>query len=83
VSGTLRHAKIDISGAYPNRYTGSYDGPLARDTGRVSFVPKWNVAFTTTNSPFNHITVTPYHVNNNDAEWGPNALSGLHGTSDG
>jgi hypothetical protein len=83
VSGTLHHSKIDISGAYPNGYTWSYDGSLTGGTGSDSLGLKPTIAFTTTKSLINPITVTPYHVINNDVEWGPNSCSGLDSESDG
>ena len=40
----------------------------------ISFKKSWNYA----SSRVSPITVTPYHVDNNDAEWGPDSCSGLH-----
>lgn len=83
VSGTLDHSPIASSNAHPNRYTRSYDGPLAGCTGSASLGLKQDIAVTTPNSPVNPITVTPHHVNTNDAERGPDSCSGLHSQSNG
>lgn len=83
MSGTRHHSTIDISSAYPNRYTWSHDGPLAGGTGSDSLGLKRTIAFTATNSPVNPITVTPYRVSDNDLEWGLDSSSGLDGESDG
>ena len=83
VSGTLHRSRIYITGTYPNRYTWSDDGPIAGGTGSDSLGLKWNIAFTTTKSLVNPITVMRHHVNNTDSEWGPDSCSGLRGESDG
>jgi opacity protein-like surface antigen len=77
VSGRLTGSKITISGAYHDGsgYTWNYDGPLTGGTGSDSLGLKWHISFTTDAS---FTTVTPYHLNNNDAEWGPDSCSGLH-----
>jgi hypothetical protein len=81
--GTLHHSEIDISGGYPNGCTWAYDGPLAGGIGIDSRDLEWNGALMTTNHLINPITVTPYHANDNDAEWGPDSCSGLRSESNG
>lgn len=77
VSGTLNGSNIAISGAYHDGsgYTWSYHGPLTGGTGHDSLGLTWHVSLTT-NASF--VDVTPYHADNNDAEWGPDSCSGLH-----
>jgi hypothetical protein len=75
VNGTLNGPNITINGSYPNGYTWSYSGPLAGGSGSDSMGQHWNISF---NTDLHFTTITPYHVNNNDAEWGPDSCSGLH-----
>lgn len=84
VSGTLKGSNITINGVYHDGsgYTWSYSGPLTGGgTGSDSLGQKWNISFKKSWNyvkPVSPITVTPYHVDNNDAEWGPDSCSGLH-----
>lgn len=83
VSGTLNGSNITINGMYHDGsgYTWNYSGPLTGGTGIDSLGLKWNISFKKSWNyvkPASPITVTPYHVDNNDAEWGLYSCSGLH-----
>ncbi len=83
VRGTRHHSETDITSAYPNGYTWSYDGPIAGSTETDGLGLEWNIAFTTTKSLVNPIPVAQYHVNHNDVEWSADSSLSLHTESDG
>lgn len=57
--------------------------PPAGGTGSDSLGLKTTNAFTTTMSLVNPIAMTPYYVNDNEAERSPDSCSGLHSECDG